>query len=284
MATNTDYRPGDTANGFILGSDGSWHPLNPQPVAPAGDGSAAENRGRKNGRRTVFVAVAAVALASIGVIALAGPLAASAENAAATAPADPSSYEALSERDWQLIVKDPDAHIGRQIVVYAEVAQFDDMTGSETFRASAAASPTEYYFTDGENVVFVGDEAVLAPIVQGDQIMVHATVLGSQSYGSMMGGTVVAPKLRVDYIEAADGYSAPAAMEQTYEDYEDSSYTFDYDALEAQADARAEEIRATGGSTFIVPEDGFYSCIAPWDYMDDWTDADMEDYAQCLAA
>lgn len=297
MTTLTEPKPGDIANGYILGSDNRWHLL------PSGSGDSPMQQQRKGrepkgkGRKRLMIAAAAVVLASFGLVTVAGLASASAgEQTTASAPADPASYATISDHDWALIVKDPDAHAGEQIIVYAEVSQFDSLTGTDTFRASATAGPTEYYFADGENAIFVGDPNTLAPVVEGDVVRVHATVEGSQTYKSPMGDITV-PVLHVDFIEVLDQDEAEASQDGDAYDNPAPTYTddgqasdssslndADYAALQAEAEARADEIRASGGSTYEVPEDGIFSCIAPWDYMDEWTDADMEEYAQCLAA
>jgi len=104
-------------------------------------------------------------------------------------PANPADYAVIGERDWALIAKDPDAHLGKKVVVYAEVTQFDSATGNDAFRGNAAAQQLEYWSLDGTNVIFVGDEDLLGPVVQDDIVKVYATVLGSFSYDTQIGGS-----------------------------------------------------------------------------------------------
>lgn len=116
-------------------------------------------------------------------------------------PADPAEFAMITERDWALIAKNPDAHIGEQIVLYAEVAQFDSATGSDTFRAYASADTLEFWTLDGTNTVFTGDARLLGPVVQGDIVKIHATVTGSLSYDTQIGGNTTVPSLVVGLID-----------------------------------------------------------------------------------
>lgn len=86
-------------------------------------------------------------------------------------------------------------------------------------------------------------------------------------------------ELAPDSDASDDGY----AYEEPYADLPTTSQA-EIDALEAQADARALEVRASGQGTFEVPEGGIFDCIAPWYYASTWSPAEFEDYAQCLAA
>lgn len=122
-------------------------------------------------------------------------------NEPAPEPANPADYAVISERDWALITKDPDAHIGEKIVLFAQVTQFDSATGTDTFRANAAVDQLEYWSLDGTNTIFVGDEELLGPVVQGDIVKVYATVLGSLSYETQIGGNTTVPSIAVGLIE-----------------------------------------------------------------------------------
>lgn len=52
-------------------------------------------------------------------------------------PATPAkkNYKKLSSRQFKLMVKDPDAYIGKNYTIFGEVTQFDAATGTDTFRA-----------------------------------------------------------------------------------------------------------------------------------------------------
>jgi hypothetical protein len=54
------------------------------------------------------------------------------------APTDPARE--LSSRDWALIAKSPDSHIGEHVVVFGYVTQFDSVTGPSAFGPASAVS------------------------------------------------------------------------------------------------------------------------------------------------
>lgn len=115
-------------------------------------------------------------------------------------PPEPTSFEKLSSREWQKIVKDPDAHAGEGIYVYGEVTQFDAATGNEGFRASAGGEKKlpEYGYVDYEtNAVFTSDADTLSDVVQGDLFTAKVMVVGSYSYETQIGGETTVPQFEV---------------------------------------------------------------------------------------
>jgi hypothetical protein len=46
--------------------------------------------------------------------------------------APPAPARAITAREWALIAKNPDAHIGERIISHGEVTQFDSGTGGST--------------------------------------------------------------------------------------------------------------------------------------------------------
>jgi hypothetical protein len=121
--------------------------------------------------------------------------------ASAAVPAAPP--KAITARDWALIAKDPDAHVGQAIVVYGEVTQFDSATGTGTFRANVdgVQHPVSYGFADyPTNTVLSGDASALGNLVQGDLFQAGAVVTGSVSYQNTMGGSLSAPQLTVSKV------------------------------------------------------------------------------------
>lgn len=126
---------------------------------------------------------------------------AEAQRAAAAAKQDRSTYEGISERDFALLVKNPDGFVGRKFVLYARVSQFDSATGPSTFRADAAASPQEYWGLYGENVVVTGSAQLLTNVVEDDLVTMYVEVAGAYSYDTQIGGSTTAPKLTVNIID-----------------------------------------------------------------------------------
>ena len=122
---------------------------------------------------------------------------------AAEAPAK-SDHESLTSREFAKLVKDPDAHVGENVIVYAEVTQFDAATGDEAFRGSVTSDKqedTDYYWIDGENAFFEGDADLLADVVAEDVVKVWVTVGGSYSYDTQNGGSTTVPSFLVNHID-----------------------------------------------------------------------------------
>lgn len=116
----------------------------------------------------------------------------------------PAPPKEINSRDWQLIARTPDAHIGERIVVFGQVTQFDSATGVDTFRANVdgVKHPVRYGYADYEtNTVLSGTSAVLGDLVKDDLFRAEATVLGSLSYATTMGGSTTVPSLEVSKIE-----------------------------------------------------------------------------------
>lgn len=125
--------------------------------------------------------------------------------AATTALALPSTpARKITAREWQLIAKNPDAHIGDTVIVYGQVTQFDAATGTTAFRANADGvehKPAYGYADYSTNTLFAGDAAVLRDIVEGDLFKAEAIVVGATSYDTQIGGATTAPQLSVTKID-----------------------------------------------------------------------------------
>lgn len=115
---------------------------------------------------------------------------------------DPATYEQLTERDFALIAKNPGAAVGRKVVVYGRVTQFDSATGTAQFLARTAPFVPDSVYDYDQNTMVVGDTAALiANVVEDDLVTMHAEVLGSFSYDTQAGGNTTVPKLQVNIIE-----------------------------------------------------------------------------------
>ena len=165
----------------------------PPPWYPP-PGTHAQPRGKKKRRKWPWVLAGCLAAFVLLIVALGAgsprpPGGVAAAATAATAPLAPA--KAISAREWQLIAKDPDAHKGERITVYGEVTQFDAATGKAKFRANVDGIQHEekYGFVNyPTNTVLAGNEADLADLVQGDLFKAEATVAGSHSYDTQIGG------------------------------------------------------------------------------------------------
>lgn len=114
-------------------------------------------------------------------------------------PPAASTFAALSEREWALVVKSPDAYIGRGYIIFACVTQFDSATGSAAFRANASWHREEYSFS-GDNAWFEGSASFLSDVVEDDQLQMRVTVIGSYTYSTTLGGQMTVPAFRVNGI------------------------------------------------------------------------------------
>ncbi|MFG3301563.1 hypothetical protein [Micromonospora chersina] len=113
----------------------------------------------------------------------------------------PPSYKTLTARQWKLIAKNPDGHIGEHYVVYGRVTQFDAATGTDTFRADVAHRRMSDEFDYETNTMLSGSGSDLENLVEDDIFRANVMVLGSYSYDTQIGGSTTAPLLQIDSIK-----------------------------------------------------------------------------------
>ncbi|MEU9828522.1 hypothetical protein [Micromonospora chersina] len=113
----------------------------------------------------------------------------------------PPSYKTLTARQWKLIAKNPDGHIGEHYVVYGRVTQFDAATGTDTFRADVAHRRMSDEFDYETNTMLSGTGTDLENLVEDDIFRANVMVLGSYSYDTQIGGSTTAPLLQIDSIK-----------------------------------------------------------------------------------
>ncbi|HEX5542251.1 MAG TPA: hypothetical protein VFX60_11935 [Micromonospora sp.] len=121
--------------------------------------------------------------------------------AATPKPAPKPTYKKLGAREWKLIVKNPDAYIGKTYVVYGVVTQFDAATGDGVFRADVAHKQMAYSFEYETNTLLTGSTTKLKNVVEDDEFRANVTVLGSFSYDTQIGGSTTVPLLEVNSIK-----------------------------------------------------------------------------------
>ena len=114
------------------------------------------------------------------------------------AAADLSEYEEIDERTLAQIVKAPDDHIARQVVVYGRITQLDAATGKCFVRVSISHTPhDDWYDYEHNSVGFAGDGEsdcpVLDPFVADDEVKLWVTIGGSLSYDTQIGGSTTVP-------------------------------------------------------------------------------------------
>ncbi|MGC4942001.1 hypothetical protein [Kribbella sp. DT2] len=112
----------------------------------------------------------------------------------------PVVYKKISARQWKLIAKSPDSHVGEHLILYGTVTQFDSATGTDTFRANVDGIKhrPSYGFVDyPSNVILTGTEAALSNLVEDDLFTARVTVTGSLTYDTQIGGQTTVPQLRI---------------------------------------------------------------------------------------
>jgi hypothetical protein len=112
-----------------------------------------------------------------------------------SAPAEP--HRKLSARDWQVIAKNPDAHIGERVIVHGRVTQFDAATGTTAFRASVDGVRQKRAYDYDTNTLLTGDAVDLQDIVVDDEFTAEVMVRGSLTYQTQIGGSTTVPVLLV---------------------------------------------------------------------------------------
>lgn len=115
---------------------------------------------------------------------------------------NPAAYEVLSERDFALLVKDPDSAEGRKVVLFGVVTQFDAATGTRQFRADTGPAQLESTYAYSQNTaVEARDSALVADVVEDDVVKMYVEVTGSVSYDTQIGGRTTVPGVLVNMIE-----------------------------------------------------------------------------------
>lgn len=162
-------------------------------------------------QRLMGLSIASLCIAPIALLISLGVAVGSSTKAPVAAePVITADYKALPERDLAVLVKDPGAHKGEKLVVFAKVTQFDTATGGCAFRANAAAVRPENTFGYDHNSVFSGGSGgvpcdQLKSYVENDEVKVLATVKGEYTYTTRIGGPLTAPEFRIDQIERLAG-------------------------------------------------------------------------------
>jgi hypothetical protein len=117
-------------------------------------------------------------------------------------PAPTGPARELSSREWALIAKSPDSHVGEHVVVFGYVSQFDSVTGPAAFRASLDGVRHRQTYEYDTNAILVGRSVdQLANVVVNDMFRAEVTITGSYSYRTTMGGTLTVPQMQVEKIE-----------------------------------------------------------------------------------
>lgn len=98
-------------------------------------------------------------------------------------------------------MKKPDAHVGENVIIYARITQFDSGTGPCMFRADLSNAPVSKYDYEHNSMFSAGDGlsecAELDDFVADDLVKITATVTGSLTYDTTIGGSTTVPKFQV---------------------------------------------------------------------------------------
>lgn len=121
-------------------------------------------------------------------------------------PVQIGDYAELGEREFALLVKNPDAADNQKIIVYGVISQLDGATGPCSFLASIASIAQESSWDYLQNSWFDSGDGknncpMLDDTIQGDHLKLWATVTGSLSYDTQAGGNTTVPRFSVDKIE-----------------------------------------------------------------------------------
>lgn len=114
------------------------------------------------------------------------------------------SAASITPRDLKLVIKDPDANAGKVFKVWGTINQFDSATGNDTLRANIAAQRTEYWYTDGEDVILTGSSDRLSDFVEDDIFTATIETLSSQTYDNIMGGGTTSAVFYIHKIDLAN--------------------------------------------------------------------------------
>lgn len=109
------------------------------------------------------------------------------------AQVDPDNYDTVSERDWLMVERDPDAHEGDRYQLYGYVTQADAATGNISIRVDTSPVQKYRWFDYDVNTFMVaGLDDVFSDVVQGDHVRILAEVEGAFSYNTRIGGSASA--------------------------------------------------------------------------------------------
>ncbi|HEY8867784.1 MAG TPA: Ig-like domain-containing protein, partial [Candidatus Limnocylindrales bacterium] len=113
----------------------------------------------------------------------------------------PTTYATLTSRTWAQLAKAPDSYIAKGYKVWGCITQFDAATGLGMFRAQASYRDETYWYTDGKNAFFSGDQTQLTDFVQNDVVVMNVVDLGSYTYDTQNGGSTTVPEFQIDKIQ-----------------------------------------------------------------------------------
>lgn len=112
-------------------------------------------------------------------------------------PAPKVVFKKITDRQWKVISKDPDSHVGETYVVYGYVTQFDSITGSETFLGNVGGVRHSEWYEYDTNTILGGSKAALSKVVEDDIFRAEVMVVGTTKYETAMGAETTVPTLAI---------------------------------------------------------------------------------------
>ncbi|MGA5466582.1 hypothetical protein [Mycobacterium sp. NPDC050041] len=125
------------------------------------------------------------------------------QESAVKAGKDPANYRPLTDREFALIAKDPDASKGERVIVYGTVTQFDAATGTTDFRAETGALPPDQTDSYSQNAFISAgpNPNAVKDVVKGDRLKMFVEVSGDWTYNTTLGGAVTVPRFALWIVE-----------------------------------------------------------------------------------
>ncbi|MFP5022243.1 hypothetical protein [Pseudonocardia phyllosphaerae] len=148
--------------------------------------------GRAGGQALAVVALVVTGVAFFAmVVGSALHSTATAADPTASAPITNTPARAVTDREWQLIARDADAHRGERIIVHGEVTQADSVTGTSMVLAQVSGQPSEY--PDSQVALNGG----VGSLVEGDRFTAEVMVDGTYDYTTVMRAETSVPDLQL---------------------------------------------------------------------------------------
>lgn len=107
----------------------------------------------------------------------------------------------VTKRQLAQIVKNPDSHVDENVIIYARITQFDSGTGPCVFRADVSQALVGKYDYEHNSMFAAGDGVSdckeLDDFIADDLVKITATVTGSLTYDTTIGGSTTVPMFKV---------------------------------------------------------------------------------------
>jgi hypothetical protein len=177
------------------------------PSAAAASAAAAAAKSSAAAAKASAAASSASAAAASASAAQASASAAAAAKAAASQAAEaarvnPANYAPISDRNWSIVQRDPDAHAGEKYVVYGCVTQFDANTGAGTFRANTGGAQQKSCWSYSVNTIVVaGSGTDVSKVAEEDLVKMYVEVVKAYTYTTTLGGSTTVPLVQVNIIQ-----------------------------------------------------------------------------------